>query len=135
MAVTIGASASAFVHHLPTKARCRAGECYFPGSIGNWHKDRPADYSRLSYFDGSSLDRTCPPQGDVEIAHGGHQHRQDGEAVDARADQESRHHVTVEQAGDAVKRPERRQQRDQARWRGRGSWPPRDRRAPRCRPR
>src|SRR5262249_47179635 len=61
----------------------------------------------------SSLDGTRPTQSDVEVAHRRDEHREDGEAVDAGADQECGHEVAVDQADDTVERPERCQDRDQ----------------------
>ena len=36
-----------------------------------------------------TLDRAGPAEGDVEVAHGGHEHGQEGEAVNPNAEEES----------------------------------------------
>src|SRR3954454_17321698 len=61
----------------------------------------------------SPLNRIRPPQGDVEVADGGDQHGEEGEAVDARAEEEGGHEVALDQADDAVEGPERGEQGDQ----------------------
>jgi hypothetical protein len=60
-----------------------------------------------------TLDRIGPAQGNVEIADGRDEHREDGKAINSGADQECSHEVAVHQADDAVKGPERSQDRDQ----------------------
>src|SRR5271165_1462111 len=61
----------------------------------------------------SSLDRVRPPQRDVEVADGWNQHGHEREAVDPGAEEEGGQEIAVDEADDAVKRPERSQQRDQ----------------------
>ena len=66
--------------------------------------------SALDDWPDSPLDCISPAQGDVEVAHGGDEHGEDREAIHAGANQEGGHEVAVDQADDAVERPERRQQ-------------------------
>src|SRR5271157_2862399 len=60
-----------------------------------------------------SLDRIRPPQRDVEVADGRNQHGQQREAVDPGAEEEGGEEIAVDEADNAVKGPERSQQRDQ----------------------
>src|SRR5271157_756574 len=76
------------------------------------HRWSPSSCSPLT-IGPLSLDRIRPPQRDVEVADGRNQHGQEREAVDPGAEEKGGEEIAVDEADDAVKGPERSQQRDQ----------------------